>query len=60
MKGNKMTMCWLQFIVWVITILCTIILNRDVAVLSIVSGVFIATNSWLFHLHEKEKENGVK
>lgn len=57
MKSNKMLMVWLQFLVWTATIISTIALNRDVAILSVVSGVFVATNSWLFHLHEQEKKN---
>ena len=56
MKGNKMLMVWLQFAVWTATIICTIAFNRDVAVLSVVSGVFVATNSWLFKLRADEKK----
>ena len=58
MKNNKILMIWLQFIVWTSTIALTFLYNRDVSILSIVSGVFVATNSWLFKLRFEEKKNG--
>jgi len=57
MKENKMKMAWGLFIVWTITIILTLALNRDVSVLSIVSGVYGIVVSYFFKLRADEKKN---
>ena len=60
MKSQKMTMAWALFIVWTITIICTFAFNKDVATLSIVSGVFGWAVTWLFKLRNEGKVNGTE
>jgi len=58
-QSEKMTMVWAQFIVWILTIVCTFLFNRDSAILVVVSGVFGGTSAWLFKIRSKEKSSGI-
>ena len=55
-NSHKMLMAWCLFVVWALTVFLTILLKRDVAVLSIVSGVFGGVTSYFFTIREREKK----